>query len=292
MTEQVYTTRLYDAEIHLAGPLTGEDAQALEAVAMVERWGSADVTVAGPSGLPLRHAYPDGGHGSFHLLGVPDRTALIDLGLLAGRWLEPGEAHGVVLNQVAAARLGPDPVGRAIDLVVEGRTATWRVVGVVREVAAPAIAYVSDAAFVARTEQPLGMLRVQALGSGPRGDRAAAARAGSAVVQRVLRERGVRVAKLVPLELLFNAMGEHVVVLIRSLVVLALMMAVVGIIGLAANTSTNIVERTRELAVIRAVGASARQVRWMLLLLVSTVASLVPARAALPTSVSSALRHV
>ena len=215
------------------------------------------------SGVPVfsDEIRPDGGHGSFHMVATPDRTELVDFTLRAGRQLIPGETNGVVLNQLAAERVGEAPLGKDINLVVEGRMSTWRVVGIVDEVATPAVAYVSRNAFEANTGKPLTTLRVAA-------DSTELKKIREPVEQRVAREvsaLGGKVIKAVPLQLLYNAMGEHVVVLIRSLIALAVMMAFVGILALGSTMSTNVVERTRELGVLRAIGASPDQVKRMVL---------------------------
>ncbi|MCA9495032.1 MAG: ABC transporter permease [Myxococcales bacterium] len=210
--------------------------------------------------------WPDGGHGSFSLVGVPTDQELVRFPLLAGRW--PAGPDEVALNQVA---VGPSPVGRTVELVVEGRRAAWTVVGVVEEVASPAAAYVEREAFVARTGLAPRTLRIATGATSFAQTRATVDR-----LERRLDERGTHVVHVVPIELLYNAMGEHVVVLVQSLTGLSLLMAAVGVLALAATTSANVAERTRELAVLRAVGARPRQV-WRLVLVegwLVTVASL------------------
>jgi putative ABC transport system permease protein len=49
-------------------------------------------------------------------------------------------------------------------------------------------------------------------------------------------------------------------------VALALMMAFVGILALVSTMSASVVERTREIGVLRAIGARPRQIRGMILL--------------------------
>jgi len=262
MTDEVLLTRHYDVELHLAEPVSAATLDRLHGVSKAEIWGSAPVTVASESGLPISRTYPDGGHGSFTLLGAPDSTELVSFELRSGKWLPPGDNNAIVLNQIAASRVGPSPLGKRVELVVEGRQAAWQVVGVVEEVAAPATAYVRAGAFVERTGQELRVLRIAtATNREPEATHAAVLD-----VQRDLAERGATVARAVPLGLLYNAMGEHVVVLIRSLLGLALMMAIVGVLALSSSMSTSIVERTREIGVLRAIGARPFQIRRMVLI--------------------------
>jgi putative ABC transport system permease protein len=59
-----------------------------------------------------------------------------------------------------------------------------------------------------------------------------------------------------PLSLLRSAIAEHMGVLVRSLLAMAFLMAAVGVLGLMSTMSMNIFERTRELGVMRAIGAT------------------------------------
>ncbi|GAA2378912.1 hypothetical protein GCM10010404_39030 [Nonomuraea africana] len=54
------------------------------------------------------------------------------------------------------------------------------------------------------------------------------------------------------------AVDGHIYILIAALIALAALMAAVGILGLAAATGTSVVERTREFAVMQAIGATPR----------------------------------
>lgn len=270
LVDRVVEDRHHDVEVTLAEPARRDLLDAGEGWT-VEAWATAPVTLADPSGLPVSHTYPDQGHGSFALVGAPDATALLDLRLREGRWLDPGDRDGVVLNQLAARLAGPRPVGRRVDLVVDGRRASWEVRGVVEEVAAPAQAYVSLDAFTARTGQPPNTLRI----------------AGDGALATIGDRLRGRVSRIAPIELLFNAMGEHVVVLVRSLIGLSILMAIVGALALGATMSASVVERTREIGVLRALGARPGQLRWMILVegwLVTAVSLPVALALAVPLS--------
>lgn len=252
MTLKVLETRHYDVELELAHPPGEPELRDLPSAERVELWGRAPATLAHPSGLPISRTYPDGGHGSLWVLGAPDDMQLVDVEVREGRWLRPDDASAVVLNQLAAARGETKTVGDRVTLMVEGRALDLEVVGIVDEVAAPAVAYVRARTFAEQTGQQPRVLRVKTTDVD--------------AVQRSLSARGAAIVSAVPLQLLFNAMGEHVVVLIRLLLGLAVLMAVVGVLALASTMSTNVVERTREIGVLRAIGARPRHVRGLLLL--------------------------
>ncbi len=260
--DQVLVTRHYDLELHLAEAVDSTAIAALGDVERVETWGFVPVTMASESGLPLSRTYPDGGHGLFQLVGAPADTELIDFKLKSGRWLLPTDRDAIVLNQGAAARLGANPIGQRFDMVIEGHNVSWQVIGVVEEVAAPATAYVTTTAFTERTGEPLRTIRMLT----GAGDDPAQALAARLRIEAALAQANIRVASSIPLELLFNAMAEHVVVLIMTLLGLAMLMAIVSVLALASTMSTSVVERTREIGVMQATGARPVQVRRMVLI--------------------------
>jgi hypothetical protein len=57
-----------------------------------------------------------------------------------------------------------------------------------------------------------------------------------------------------------DAQTGHVYILVFALIFMAMVMAVVGTLGLASAMSTSVIERTREFGVMRAIGATSRVV--------------------------------
>ncbi|NAS24510.1 FtsX-like permease family protein [Herbidospora sp. NEAU-GS84] len=227
-------SRHYDLDIRLTTPdpaLTSA-ITALPGVRTVETWGYAPASAQ----TGIASTYPDGGHGSFTIRGVPEATTLLDFTLVEGRMLRPGDIDAAVLNSLA----GPAKVGDTVTYSVDGKPTTWRVVGLVREIGNPATAYVTRAAF----EQRVGPSRVLRVATDD-----------VPAVGAALREADVEAATQSTAELA-AAVDGHVFVLIGALIALAVVMAVVGVLGLAAATGTGVIERTREFAVMRAIGAS------------------------------------
>lgn len=163
----------------------------------------------------------------------------------------------MVLGQVPDAR-----VGDSIVLSIEGRPTTWRIVGIVEEVGSAGVAYVSDEAFarVAGRRDEVRMLRIATTATSP------AQRTGiiRAIEQR-LDQQQASIEAVIPLSVLRTAMGDHVAVLIRMLLAMAALMATVGALGLASTMGINVLERTREIGVMKTIGATPAQVRRLVL---------------------------
>ncbi|TMR95059.1 FtsX-like permease family protein [Nonomuraea basaltis] len=236
-----FAARHYDMEVRLTSsdPALVERVRAIPGVTRVETWGRAPTTAG-----DVVSTYPDGGHGSFSLRGVPEDSSLLDLPVTSGRWLRPGDTNAVVLNSMAANPLPDAKPGDTLTLKLDGRATTWHVVGTVREVGSPAAAYVTRTAF----EQRVGAARDLRI-----------ATSDTVAVQRALRDARIEGTALTTTELR-EAIDDHIFVLIGALIALAVLMAIVGVLGLAAATGTSVVERTREFAVMQAIGATPRTV--------------------------------
>lgn len=254
--DRIYENRSYDLELRLpSGGAIADRLRAVEGVAGVEAWGYLPTAFWRPDRLDVVRTYPDGSHGSLAILAPPPETTLVRFPLLAGRWLAPGDTEAVVLNHMALAQAPGTQVGDQIQLSAGGRPTRWRVVGVVEEVGSPGVAYVSRAAFQQRVGEELRIFRISTGAKEPE--------ARSVVVRRiesVLEEQGISVEAIIPLSVLRTAMSDHIIVLIRLLLAMAGLMALVGALGLAATMGTSVLERSREIGVLKTIGATPRQI--------------------------------
>lgn len=254
--DRISENRSYDLELRLPrGAASAAPLGAVEGVRAVEAWGYLRTAFWRPGLLDIVRTYPDGSHGSLVILGPPPDTTLVRFPLRAGRWLEPGDTDAVVLNHMALAQAPGVRVGDEIQLSAAGRPTTWRVVGIVEEVGAAGAVYVSQEAFRTRVSDELRVFRLSTSATSPEHR--------SEIIRRVeasLEAHGVAVEAAIPLAVLRSAMSDHIIVLIRLLLAMAAMMVVVGMLGLASTMGTNVLERSREIGVLKTIGATPRQV--------------------------------
>ena len=251
--------RSYDAQLSFAGPVSESQlAAALDGVEGLTEWEShsslAATPTAGGGGVQIQRIYPDGGHGVFAVTALDPTTSLINFTVREGSWLRDGEPDTAVLNQVAASRLGNPTVGSRAMLSIEGEYLEWEIVGIVDEVAGPATAYVSRDAI----DEAMGGADLAT------GLRIVAPEQTSETIERVeaaLADAGVTVSSVVPTTELRSAIDNHVVVFIAVLIALAVLMAIIGALGLASAMSMSVIERTREYGIMKAIGATPSFVR-------------------------------
>jgi putative ABC transport system permease protein len=247
--------RSYDAQLFFAAPhFLDEVTTALATAPGVASWdviAAMPVTPSSSSGQALvERVYPDGGHGAFTATAIDPETPTIAFDARAGRWLRADDTGVVVLNQSAAARMGHPAIGDAIALSAEGTVIEARLVGVVDEVGGGANAYLPTGALDGALGSPGLVTAVRVLTS-----TSPATPAGLEAVERELAERGIVVQSTVPTAELKTAIDQHVVIFIAVLITLAIMMAVIGTLGLASALTVSIAERTREHGVLKAIGA-------------------------------------
>jgi putative ABC transport system permease protein len=187
------------------------------------------------------------------LVGYPIGTRLLTLPIKEGNWPAAADSDKVVINrQVQEVKPGLR-VGDALTIKFRERTATLRVAGIVEEIGGPVI-YAPFAAL----EQVTG------LGDASSVLRVKTSRNREQLVAGTL-EQALLDAHFIPslinTKTEFRAsLEEHFAVVGAVMKMIALASALVGAITLIATVSLGVLERAREIGVIRALGAKPRSV--------------------------------
>jgi len=203
----------------------------------------------------------DSGPGSDYrvtLQGVPRDTEMYSPKLTLGRNLDPDDGHALLLNQKLARDMGLS-LGDQIEIDLgDGHTSNWTIVGLIFDL-------ISD--------QSTAYMYVDTLNEELH-------QVGRASIARIVSKDSTREtqdALVNDLEEMFEAQGIGLAfvrasiedqeqaeaqfsILTTILMTMTVVMAVVGSIGLSGTLSINVIERRREIGVMRAVGASSRDV--------------------------------
>ncbi len=254
--------RHYDLEIRFNSPQSEAQIRSILAdipeVKQIESWNITPAAIYRPDGLDIVRTYPDGGHGSFSLRSVPVGSTLINTPLISGRWLQAGDTNAVALNQMSFALLPDAKVGDPIQLTVNGRTATFQLVGVIRQILTPATAYVLPNAYAQATGQSVKMTNAVRIVTSQHDASTIASTSGA--IENALSAQKISMKVVISETMLEGATSGHVYIFIFALILISAVMAVVGALGLMSSMSTSVIERTREFGIMRAIGAKSQAI--------------------------------
>ena len=256
---RIYTQRLYDLEVRLNNPIEVgpvlNKLETLPGIVHAEGWSSAPTSFIKGNSFEVTQTYPDKGHGSFTMLAVPVPTQLLKPTVVEGNWLTSSKANDVVLNQSAR---GLFKIGDRVSLSIDGKPSEWNVTGFTEDVGSLATAYVSLEVF-SRLTHTSGQARLLRVAYADRSRKNATRK--NREVETLLERENVSVNSTVPVWLLHNAIAAHMKVLVNSLMAMAILMALVGSIGLMSAMSMSVLERIREIGIMRAIGATPQKIR-------------------------------
>jgi putative ABC transport system permease protein len=250
----------YDVSVEMDHP---DLAARLEQAAR-EAPGVVDIEVWS-SGRATRVRADDTKGDTFKVVAVPPDTTFMSPEMIAGAWLPTGQPAGLNAVVVNSDLVDDEPdlrVGSDVVLDINGREATWHIIGIIPTDSRGSTVYLSndDYAYAARTPGAGNLVQVRA----DRHDAGAQDELATRLYQRFddlgLNPSGTETTQVIQSEnkLLFT-------VVVAFLILMALLLAAVGGLGLATTMSINMMERVREVGVLRAIGASNASVRQIVL---------------------------
>lgn len=258
-----------------------------------EGWIVTEASPAGGASGPqaeskgLHGAGPSAAHASdadrFTVVALPADTKMLAPEIVKGRWLQPGDTKALVANDRLAARLTGFEPGASVTLSMGPAQVAWQVVGIAREPFSPNVAYVPLAFFESHGHGgTTNSLRLTLDDAAPATMPAAKERLDAS-----LDALGVRALSSTSRYDGRRGFDEHMLMIDVFLLVTALILGAVGGLGLTTTMSLNVLERRREMGVLRAIGASPRLV-WRIVIvegaLVGLMSGLLAALLAWPVS--------
>lgn len=269
----------YQVQLDLAEPARAAtvvaEAEQVPGVVVAEPWRFATTQRIRPDGAES---------GSLVTFGLPAGAQTVRPVVEEGRWLDPGDGNALVVTRNFLTDEPDLRVGEPVTLRINGRDSTWTLVGIVQSPTMRPFAYVPSEAVerITRDAGKAGVLMVQTDPTDP----ASQVRIGKAVRER-LEAAGVEVSTVTTTADIVGTLSTLFDTLVVFVSVMAVLLGIVGGLGLAGTMTINVVERSREIGVIRAVGASDVAVLLLFLvegLLIGVVSWALAAILALPLS--------
>ncbi|MBS3956016.1 MAG: ABC transporter permease [Clostridiales bacterium] len=242
----------YDAQLWFARP------QSAETVTRVASRVEGVVAVSGMPEYRAVFARPDGTESEpIDIIGVRPGSDFIVPRLTEGRWLTADDSNAIVLNaDVVKSEPGLTSGSRATFNVI-GDDRVFEVVGVVSAGLMGPVAFTPLEHLEAITGAHGAIMRLQVrTTSAHEAEQTRVAR----LVERQLEERGVPVAFSQTATEQRDQVASQLGILVTFLAIMGAILALVGVIGLTGTMTINVLESTREIGVMRAIGASHRSI--------------------------------
>ena len=193
---------------------------------------------------------------NLQIIAPPADTQLFDPDLIEGRWLMPGEEKTVVVSD-SIYKYYPDlHPGDTIRVKVPGqRVDTWKVAGVFQFISMAGdltLAYADYEYVAGLLDQPNQAYSFRIVTEEHTLEKQ---KEISRLLNEYLTDRDFPVASIRAGLMIQEDNSRAIDVLVVFLLIMALLTALVGSIGLTGTMGMNILERTREIGVMRAIGA-------------------------------------
>ncbi len=252
--DEIMAAARYDVEVLFERPERTQHimqiARQVPGVVVMESWSNASVYRVRPGGYESA---------LFNLIGLPAATDLFQPEVVSGRWLLPADERAVVITTHLLAE-EPDLVpGTVLELTTRpNQTETWTVVGVIRSPLPQPILYANYAAVVRVLGEPD---RARSMHVTTQTSSTAMQATVAEALQAHYEAVGVRVAAVQTQAQLREQSTTLFTIITAFLLSMALLVAGVGGLGLMGTLSINVLERTREIGIMRAIGAGDAQVQ-------------------------------
>lgn len=246
----------FDASLDIPGGANRytveREALRIPGITFAEGWASANGFIV----------HDDGSEGDrIEIIGLPDNAQTIQPQLIEGRWLQTDDTWEVVLNEDLLSQEPTLHPGASLTLKINGMERQFRVVGIVSKHMMGSRIYITYNQFSKLTGRHNQVDSIRVLASlGEFSSAAEQARIGEKLEKRFT-DAKISSSASNTRHSIFASIAEAFTILLVILLLVAGILAVIGGLGLTGAMGLNVLERTREIGVLRAVGASHNSVR-------------------------------
>ncbi|MBI5295797.1 MAG: ABC transporter permease [Chloroflexi bacterium] len=221
----------------------------VDGVEGVEGWQFISGEILDPNGNVLEN---------LNIFGPPADSKLVRPLMVSGRWLQKGDVRSLALSE-SVLKYYPDlQPGDTIKLKVDGREEDWEVIGIFKFMDREGVFsyapfdYISEVNNLANRAYSFRVIST-------RHDRDSQD-AMAEKLDAYFRDQGFDLRRSEAGHASLDTATESLDILVTFLLIMAVLTAIVGSMGLTGTMGMNVLERTREIGIMRAIGADDRAV--------------------------------
>ncbi len=224
-------------------------AEQVEGVVQVEGWSFVGADILFPDGTVATN---------LNILAPPAGSELVSPIMVSGRWMLPGDVKKLVVSEAILADFPGLQPGDYLDMKIYGREEAWEVVGIFKFIGREGVLayapfeYISEVTNLPGRSYSFRVVTAQH-------DRAFQDLV-SEQLDHYFRQQGFKVREASPGLAMLDLAVESLGILVTFLLIMALLTASVGSMGLTGTMGMNVLERTREIGIMRSIGADNRAI--------------------------------
>jgi putative ABC transport system permease protein len=185
----------------------------------------------------------------------PSTSKMIDPIITSGRWLQPGDENAIVIGNHLLQIFPNLKVGDWLTIETNGKDTDWQIVGTysITGNVSPPLLYVNYEYLSVLVGEPEIAYSLRIITSQ---HDAATQRRINDQIQTAFEDSGIQIRSTQLGAEFIESQKSQTDILVYFMLVMATLIAIVGGLGLMGTMSINVLERTREIGVMRAIGAS------------------------------------
>lgn len=247
LLSDVNNSMKHDVHVVLINQIPKEEAlkhfSGIDNISRIETWNG------GRGGMQSMVVSTDAGVG---IIALPYNSDLLAFRSIKGRWLSGPTEPEIVMNHEAAAIYYNPAIGSYHTLSVRGKQFKGKLVGIVEELEKPKI-YIAQEQYDAFANPNHYVNSLMFVARDKSYDKVIALKKD---IEKAIEPSNLQVLYVMMQAERVKIIYDHLMIILVTIVFFALLVLVVSAIGMASATSINIMERTREIGVLRAIGAT------------------------------------
>jgi putative ABC transport system permease protein len=197
----------------------------------------------------------DGAGSQIAFVAPPSDSTLIDPIITSGRWLIPSDQNAIVIGNHLLQRFPYLKIGDTLIIEANGKRSPWKIVGIysITGNISPPLLYVNYEYLSRLTNQSGQIFSLRVITSSHETEFQENV---NEQLQALYKARGIKVSSTQLSAEFIEEQKAQTDILVYFMLIMASLIAIVGGLGLMGTMSINVLERTREIGVMRAIGAS------------------------------------